>query len=427
MANFLMNTVYQKRGMEDIPQRLPPDVVPVTQMAIEQLPKPADWLPAQKLAQAAMIKPGPAMNRNVQGALRGAELAGRGAEAIANSARAVGGRMHQSRMENQRLAAAEKKEAADLARAEEIRQRKITAYGNALKANPGAVWAQKGLVEAGGDISQYDIGNTTGGYKYKETIIVDEAIAARTGLPPETIGKPYEFAFDENNNPTPLGPAVEDKSGTTVNILPGEKKFAEGLGAGASKQVAEIYEGGRKSYSTLAKLDALGQMFKSFDSQGRLDPTLATVGSWAESLGIDPALLGIDPNLPASADALNAAITSLTTGMIGPGGFPANQFTEADREFILSTFPQLGDLPGAVDLKLEVLRRDHQYKVDFAHAVSNFLTKNPDATHSEYTAFAQAYMYSKKDTFKDLVAKARSLSTQNKGVDLPSDRYERLR
>jgi hypothetical protein len=111
MANFLMNTVGQKQGMDDVPNRYPPDVMQVTQMAIEQLPKPADWLPAQQLAQQAMIDPRQSMNRNVQGAYRGAEMAGRGAEAIANSARAVGGRMHQGRLQDQRLAAAEENSA----------------------------------------------------------------------------------------------------------------------------------------------------------------------------------------------------------------------------------------------------------------------------------------------------------------------------
>jgi hypothetical protein len=56
----------------------------------------------------------------------------------------------------------------------------------------------------------------------------------------------------------------------------------------------------------------------------------------------------------------------MTVGMIGPGGFPANNFSEADRKFIVAIFPKLGDAPQAQRVKNRVMQTIENLKVERA-------------------------------------------------------------
>lgn len=115
------------------------------------------------------------------------------------------------------------------------------------------------------------------------------------------------------------------------------------------KQVAQWEEAlSSGSAKAQTRLDMLRQIEPLLDSvnTGKLAPAGATVGAWMQSAGFDPKMVNIDPNLPATAEAINSVAAELTLGKIGgEGGMPANNFSNADRSFIERTAPQLSNTP----------------------------------------------------------------------------------
>jgi hypothetical protein len=80
-------------------------------------------------------------------------------------------------------------------------------------------------------------------------------------------------------------------------------------------------------------------------------------GGWMQALGVDPARVGIDPKTPMTMQAVNAIVSDLVIGKLGSGGFPTNNFSNTDRDFLKSGIFEASDTPEANHLKLEVLKR----------------------------------------------------------------------
>lgn len=180
-------------------------------------------------------------------------------------------------------------------------------------------------------------------------------------------------------------------SRTNVN-LPGTDKFAEGLGKGLADTAQGTLEAGSKAAQTVSRLGVLSNLADRIET-GPLTGALATMGGIAQQLGVDIGVFGIDPNMPANAQALNGLSNMLIGGLIGTGPealLPANMFTEKDRELILSTVPQLSDTPGAFQIKLKWAQAMAQYSVEKSTALQQALTnarRDPDV--SEYEAYLQ--------------------------------------
>jgi spore germination cell wall hydrolase CwlJ-like protein len=174
-----------------------------------------------------------------------------------------------------------------------------------------------------------------------------------------------------------------------------EKKYGEGLATEALETVAAADKG----IATMQQADLLDRFLRDVEG-GKFAGIKATFGNWAQSVGVDPASLGIDPNLTINAESAAALANRMTIGMIGPGGFPANNFSEADRKFIQQIFPQLGDTPGAQRLKAKVLRRIAELQVDRGMSWSD-----ADAEGKSYREWSRNYRKEMrgKDVFGDIV------------------------
>jgi spore germination cell wall hydrolase CwlJ-like protein len=182
-----------------------------------------------------------------------------------------------------------------------------------------------------------------------------------------------------------------------------EKKYGEGLATEALETVAAADKG----IATMQQADLLDRLLGDVEG-GRLAGAKATIGGWLQGVGIDPATLGIDPNLPVNADTAAALANRMTIGMIGPGGFPANNFSEADRKFIQQIFPQLGDQPGAQRLKAKVLRRIAELQVDRGMSWAD-----ADAAGQGYREWSRDYRKAMrgKDVFGDIVKEYEAMKT----------------
>jgi hypothetical protein len=135
-----------------------------------------------------------------------------------------------------------------------------------------------------------------------------------------------------------------------------ETSFEKRLGEKMADEAMETWQAADKGLATMQQAQLLDKLLQ--DTQGgALAPAQATIGGYMQAFGMDPKALGIDPNLPTNAQTADALANRMTIGMIGPGGFPANNFSETDRKFIRDIFPKLGDTPGAQKLKAKVLYR----------------------------------------------------------------------
>jgi soluble lytic murein transglycosylase-like protein len=150
----------------------------------------------------------------------------------------------------------------------------------------------------------------------------------------------------------------------------GEAEYEKTMGKGYADMALETVQGGNKALGTIQKLQVLDALTSGVET-GRLAGAQATVGAWAQSLGIDPQSLGLDPKLVITADTLPTIVNSMTIGMIGPGGMPANNFSEADRKFLVAVQPQLYDQPQARAIKTKILTRMEELKIDKANALQD--------------------------------------------------------
>lgn len=180
--------------------------------------------------------------------------------------------------------------------------------------------------------------------------LTDPAARAKAGLSP-TDTNPYHRNTGTNEvkaiNPQPFKVDINQQ---------GQSEFEKEYGKGISKQALEVVERGNSAAVQKQRVMLAQRMMEDI-STGKLTPAASTVGGWMQAAGLNPQMLGIDPKTPMTAEALNAITSELVIGKIGSGGFPANNFSNPDREFLVQGVFKLSDRPEANFIKLEVAKR----------------------------------------------------------------------
>jgi hypothetical protein len=148
-------------------------------------------------------------------------------------------------------------------------------------------------------------------------------------------------------NPQPFAVNIDQK---------GQSEFEKEYGKGISKQALDVVERGNSAAVQKQRIMLAQRMMEDI-STGSLTPAASTVGGWMQAMGIKPEALGIDPKTPMTAQALTALTSELVIGKIGSGGFPANNFSNPDREFLVQGVFKLADRPEANFIKLELAKR----------------------------------------------------------------------
>lgn len=146
-------------------------------------------------------------------------------------------------------------------------------------------------------------------------------------------------------------------------------EFEKDYGSGMSKRALATLEAGDKAAGNIQRITMLGSILENAKT-GKLAPAQATIGAWAKAAGIDPATIGIDPNLPLQDQAAQSFISQNVVGMIGAGGFPANNFSDADRKFLMRIPASMSNMPEANNFLIEVAKRVAQRDLDKASAWS---------------------------------------------------------
>jgi len=136
---------------------------------------------------------------------------------------------------------------------------------------------------------------------------------------------------------------------TTQVFMAGENEFEKKYRGGQAEDALEIGKAANAARSTMGRLSQLEGLLRDFET-GKLAPARATAAAWAQALGVSPETMqrfGVNPNDAVNGQSIEAITNALTVGMIGSGGFPANNFSDADRAFLQQTMPQLSKTPGA--------------------------------------------------------------------------------
>ncbi|MFL5063465.1 MAG: cell wall hydrolase [Xanthobacteraceae bacterium] len=205
------------------------------------------------------------------------------------------------------------------------------------------------------------------------------------------------------------------QGGVTVNNQIGKEETEEGkeLGKERGKRAGELEAAGANAPNMMAKLELLGLVHAGL-STGMLGPLHANAASLAQSLGVDPAQLGLNPNQAVNAEVAQKLTNELVTGMIGKGGFPANNFSDADRIFLTKIFPSVSNRPEANSIAVSVMKAIEQRKMDVADAWGEYQerlraeNKTPSIANFE-REFRQKIKG--EQLFKDANAQLRALPT----------------
>lgn len=168
-----------------------------------------------------------------------------------------------------------------------------------------------------------------------------------------------------------------------------------------------MFAASQKATSNLASLTRVQTLLDQVQ-QGKLEPSRMTVSAWAKSLGGDDDFaksLGLDPKSVGSDQALQAMMNELVLGKMGAGGLPANNFSDADRQFLTDTLPKLGN-----KILIEAARRVHQGNIQRA---LDYQTWKEDPSNKgkgfEDFELSRAKQISQIDHFGDLKKQAETI------------------
>lgn len=169
----------------------------------------------------------------------------------------------------------------------------------------------------------------------------------------EVVGRTPEGQTIQRNKTTGQLQAVgSPASRTTVNMPPIEKEEDKFIGKSRGEAFVSINKAGYDANQRLAKLEMLDRTLTGVDTSG-LTPIGMKVASAARGLGIN-----IDANLPAkeAAQAISNEMALQMRNPAGGAGMPG-AMSDADREFLLNSVPNLSQTPQGRAMLIEVQKR----------------------------------------------------------------------
>jgi hypothetical protein len=198
---------------------------------------------------------------------------------------------------------------------------------------------------------------------------------------------------------------------TQVNIAQNaEKAVEQKRGEASVKAEVEAFEEARSARQELAQLAGLQARLERLKT-GPTAPAQRTIATWARDLGVSPQALeafGIPKDFVGDANSFEAAVAGMLVGKIGSGGFPANNFSNADREFLEKTLTRLANDPRGNRLIVESSRRIAEAKIERARTYQQW-RQAPENKGKTFFDFDFEYGQRVGNKFDDLVQEARQM------------------
>lgn len=150
----------------------------------------------------------------------------------------------------------------------------------------------------------------------------------------------------------------------------GELESDKTEGRALGEAGAEIIKERERSAASIERMGVVKQLAEQWKAQGGQLGSLAgqkiSVGKLAQAVGINPASLGL-PESTDMGEALISMSNEMAMGRIGgQGGMPANNFSEADRKFLVETVPNIENTERGFNTKLAIGARVAQRKIEAA-------------------------------------------------------------
>lgn len=139
-----------------------------------------------------------------------------------------------------------------------------------------------------------------------------------------------------------------------------ERAFDTRYGTSLGERAASIHANAETAQQRLDEITQLRTAMQALrdagGGTGAGAPAAQAVTRVLQAIGIDPAALGL-PASAAPGEVVTAIGNRLAMTMIGPGGLPANNFSEADRNFLVQSMPNLANRPEANEFLANVMER----------------------------------------------------------------------
>lgn len=196
---------------------------------------------------------------------------------------------------------------------------------------------------------------------------------------------------------------------TTIDMK-GESEAVKARAKAGVEAEVTAYNEARSAGQQLQQLAALQARLERLKT-GATAPAVRTAAGWAKDLGVSPDVLksfGIPENFVGDAQAFEAATSGMLVNKLGSGGFPSNNFSNADREFLERTLPRLGNDPRANRIMVEAAKRVEMSKIEKAKAYQQW-RQNPENKDKTFFDFDIDYSQQVGNRFDDLVQEARTM------------------
>jgi hypothetical protein len=204
--------------------------------------------------------------------------------------------------------------------------------------------------------------------------------------------------------------------GVTINNQ-AETAAEHEVGQARGQRQAAVEGGYGRAQEQLSRVNMLGRLLTGLNT-GPLAEGAANIGAIASQVGIPPDTLravGIDPALATQGAAARAEANRLVMGMIGQGGFPANNFSDADRGFLTRIVPGLANRPEANDIMLEVARRQAMLQIEQSQAWDTYQNRaQQSGQRPEFNTFERQWrdQLAQRDIFGDIAQRAGQVGQQ---------------
>lgn len=184
--------------------------------------------------------------------------------------------------------------------------------------------------------------------------------------PPEPVQQPAAPAVTPQAAPTapPLaqpapngGVLIGGNGAQRAGAVAEQQHYGETLG----KESGGVVSAGDKAAQTIEQIrwmrNIADEWRRGNGSQGALGTPTAWLAGKLQSIGMNPGDAAGLPNSAGPAEIIEALSRKMAMGSIGAGGIPANNFSDADRKYLDSVQPHLGDRPEAWEAKLLLMER----------------------------------------------------------------------
>jgi hypothetical protein len=201
-----------------------------------------------------------------------------------------------------------------------------------------------------------------------------DRLMAASGLRPGT--PEYQAAaravLDRRGMPTQINNNVDTRQ------APGETRFDQERGKALAEEERAVVASQGVAGQTLRRLDQIEQAAQRFTT-GTLSGARITMGQVAAQFGVpDEALrgFGISRDAVASGETIRSLQAQMLQGLIGPGGFPAANFSNADREMLERSLPGLQNSPGGNAAISAILRARSERDMEIANSWNDYSRAN---------------------------------------------------